>query len=263
VYPYWLEIGSFKLPTFGPMVVAGFLAAHFVIKRELVRRGIGEELATNLITAAILGGLAGAKLYFVTFELPPGATWETLLRSLFSGSGLTWHGGFLVATGAVMWTIARHGAPLAHTADAIGPGLAIGYAIGRIGCQLAGDGDYGVPTDLPWGMAYPDGVVPTTEIVHPAPVYETLLGLAIFALLWRLREPLAQRRPGLLFCLYLVLAGAARFSVETIRLNPEVLFGLTGAQLFSLGLMTVGVVLGLRLWTTATDPTKEPDPTGE
>lgn len=250
MYPYWLEIGSFRLPTFGPMVVLGFLTAHALIKRELARRQIDPEVSTSLITAGILGGLVGAKLYFVLFELPPGLSWEQTLSSIFSGSGLTWHGGFIVAAGAILWTIARHGVPLAHTADACGIGLAIGYAIGRIGCQLAGDGDYGIPTDLPWGMAYPDGVVPTTQIVHPAPVYETLLGLLTFGLLWSIRKPLQARRPGLLFCLYLVLAGAARYSVETIRLNPEVAFGLTGAQLFSLALILAGIGLGVRLLTT-------------
>jgi phosphatidylglycerol---prolipoprotein diacylglyceryl transferase len=249
VYPYWLEIGSFRLPTFGPMVVLGFLAGHFVIKREFRRHGIDPELATALVTAGILGGLAGAKLYFVLFELPDYLTWGEILRSLFSGSGLTFHGGFVVAALAVLWTIARRGAPLAQTADACGMALTIGYALGRIGCQLAGDGDYGIATDLPWGMAYPDGVVPTTQIVHPAPVYETLMGLAIFALLWSTRQALGRFRPGLLFCLYLVLTGAARFSVETIRLNPEVIFGLTGAQLFSLGIAIVGVGIGVRLLT--------------
>ena len=246
MYPYWLEIGGFRLPTFGPMVVLGFLSAHLAIKNELGRRGIDPELSTNLITAAVLGGLAGAKLYFVLFEMPDGSTWGETVRATFSGSGLTWHGGFLVATAAVIWTIRRHAAPLPATADAIGMGLALGYGIGRIGCQLAGDGDYGVPTDLPWGMAYPEGVVATTEIVHPAPVYETLLGVATFGVLWRVRRSL-EVRPGLLFCLYLVLAGAARFGVETIRLNPEVLWGLTGAQLFSLVLAAVGIGVGARL----------------
>ena len=123
--------------------------------------------------------------------------------------------------------------------------LAIGYGIGRIGCQLAGDGDYGVATDLPWGMAYPNGVVPTLEKVHPAPVYETLLGLAIFAILWRLR--LRFEKPGQLFSLYLVLAGAARFAVEIIRLNPDVVWGLSAAQLISLVMIAAGIGLGIRL----------------
>ena len=239
MYPYWLEIGGFKLPTFGPMVVLGFLAGHFFIQKELRRKGLDPELASSILTAGILAGLAGAKLYFILFELPPGVTWTESLGAVFSGSGLTWHGGMFLATAAVVWLVRRRGAPLPEVADAVGIGLAIGYAIGRIGCQLAGDGDYGVPTDLPWGMAYPEGVVPTLEIVHPAPVYETLMGLAIFGVLWSTRMRLAV--PGTSFCLYLVLSGVARFAVEFIRLNPVVAWGLTGAQLISLALVAVGI----------------------
>ena len=122
--------------------------------------------------------------------------------------------------------------------DAIGIGLALGYAVGRIGCQLAGDGDYGVPTELPWGMAYPNGVVPTLERVHPAPVYETLMGLGIFGILWSTRKHLQTL--GLSFCLYLILSGTARFLVEFVRLNPEVFWGLSAAQGISLVLIGVG-----------------------
>ena len=250
MYPYWLEIGGFRLPifgleidgfrlpTFGPMVVLGFLAAHFFVKKELQRKGTDPELASAVITAGILGGLGGAKLYFVLFELCA-QSWRELLGGVFSGSGLTFYGGLVVGAAAVVWVIRRHGAPLASTADAIGIGLAIGYAIGRIGCQLAGDGDYGVPTDLPWGMAYPDGVVPTLARVHPAPVYETLMGLATFSVLWRTRRRILV--PGLSFCLYLVMTGIARLSVEFVRLNPKVLWGLTAAQFISVLLMAVGV----------------------
>jgi len=249
MYPYWLEIGSFQLPTFGPMVVLGFLVAHWVIKRELLNRELDPELASHLVTAAVVGGLVGAKGYFVLFELPPWATWGDSLRAVFSGSGLTWHGCFIVATGAVIWTIRRYEAPLAQVADAVGMGLAIGYGIGRIGCQLAGDGDYGIPTDLPWGMAYPHGVVPTTDIVHPAPVYETLAGATIFGLLWGTRRWLSKW-PGLSFSGYLLLAGLSRFLVETIRRNPEAAFGLTSAQLVSLAMMLAGLTLASRLLTS-------------
>ena len=239
MYPYWLEIGGFRLPTFGPMVVLGFLAAHFFIKKELQRKGADPELASSIITAAILGGLGGAKLYFVLFELPAQASWGDFFGAVFSGSGLTWYGGFVVGAAAIVWVIRRHGIPLASTADAIGIGLAIGYGIGRIGCQLAGDGDYGVPTDLPWGMAYPNGVVPTLEKVHPAPVYETLMGLATFGVLWSTRKRILI--PGLSFYLYLIMTGIARLAVEFVRLNPKVLWGFTPAQIISVVLMGVGV----------------------
>lgn len=244
MYPFLFEIGSFRLPTFGLMVALGFLAALWVLQRELPRRGFDEELGSSIITAGMLGGLVGAKLYFVLFEMP-GATWSETSSALFSGSGLTWYGGFVVAALAIYWILKKRGVPFLPVADACGMALALGYGIGRIGCQLAGDGDYGVPTDLPWGMAYPDGVVPTLQRVHPAPVYETLLGLLIFAVLWRLRvrwEP----TPGRLFSLYLVLAGAARFGVEIIRINPDVFWGLSAAQLISLAMVAGG--LGLAFW---------------
>ena len=117
------------------------------------------------------------------------------------------------------------------------PALAIGYGIGRIGCQLAGDGTYGVASSLPWAMSYPHGLVPTTVAVHPTPVYETLASLLIFALLWRLRRRIA---PLNLFGLYLVLAGAERFLVELIRRNDAVLLGLTQPQLWAAGLAIAG-----------------------
>ncbi len=244
MYPFLFEIGSFRLPTFGLMVALGFLAALWVLQKELPRRGFDEELGSSIITAGMLGGLVGAKLYFVLFEMP-GATWSETVAALFSGSGLTWYGGFIVAAIAIYWIMKRRGVPFLPIADACGMALALGYGIGRIGCQLAGDGDYGIPTDLPWGMAYPEGVVPTLEKVHPAPVYETLLGLATFALLWHLRT--RWQRPGQLFCLYLVLAGAARFAVEIIRINPDVVWGLSAAQLISLAMVAGGAVLALRL----------------
>ena len=244
MYPHLLEIGPLTIHSYGAMVALGFLVALRLLNLELQRQGINSDLGSALITAGMVGGLVGAKLYFVFFETPPSPTWGETLGSVFSGSGLTWHGGFIVAAAAAVWVIRRRRAPLLPVADALGIALALGYAIGRIGCQLAGDGDYGVPTDLPWGMAYPDGVVPTLDRVHPTPVYETLVGLAIFALLWSVRQRLQV--PGLTFCLYLILAGLARFAVEFIRLNPRVLWGLSDAQLVSL-VMVVGGGVGVAL----------------
>ena len=128
------------------MVALGFLAALAVLTRELKRREVpeGEELASSIITTAMIGGLIGSKLYFVLFETPADLEWGELFDVIFSGYGLTWYGGFIVATAAVMWQMHRRSAPLLTVADAGAMALAVGYAIGRIGCQLAGDGDYGV-----------------------------------------------------------------------------------------------------------------------
>ena len=244
MYPVLLEFGPISIHSFGVMVALGFFAGLYLIKKDLQRRGIDPELGTSVVTAALVGGLVGAKLYFALFETPELGGRE-FLRALFSRSGLTFYGGFIVATGAAIWVIRRRQVPVLPVADAVGIGGALGYAIGRIGCQLAGDGDYGVPTDLPWGMAYPDGVVPTLEIVHPTPVYETLAGLAICTILWCGRTRIET--PGVLFCIYLLLSGAARFAVEFIRINQKVLWGLSDAQLISLAMMAVGLAWGYRL----------------
>lgn len=245
MYPYLLEIGPITIASFGAMVALGFISALYVLNLDLKRKGLGDELGSTIITTSMVGGLVGAKLYFVLFETPPNQDWATLFDQLFSGYGLTWYGGFVVASAGVLWQIRRANAPLGQVVDSVSIALALGYAIGRIGCQLAGDGDYGVPTDLPWAMAYPDGVVPTLEKVHPAPVYETLSHLGIAALLWSVRTRI--QTPGASFAIYLILAGVARFAVESIRINPRVLWGYSEAQLISIVFVLGGLFLAVRL----------------
>ena len=243
MYPYLLEIGPITIASFGAMVALGFISALYVLNLDLKRKGLGDELGSTIITTSMVGGLVGAKLYFVLFETPPNQDWATLFYQL--GYGLTWYGGFVVASAGVLWQIRRNNAPLGQVVDSVSIALALGYAIGRIGCQLAGDGDYGVPTDLPWAMAYPDGVVPTLEKVHPAPVYETLSHLGIAALLWSVRTRI--QTPGASFAIYLILAGVARFAVESIRINPRVLWGYSEAQLISIVFVLGGLFLAVRL----------------
>jgi phosphatidylglycerol:prolipoprotein diacylglycerol transferase len=175
-----------------------------------------------------------------------------ILGSLFSGSGLVWYGGAIGGAMCVLlWAWRRVFLGLALLDVAAVP-LAAGYAIGRIGCQLAGDGDYGIPWHGPWAMAYPHGTVPTTQEVHPTPVYETLTMGLVAILLWRLRH---RWRPGTLFALYLVLAGTERFLVEFVRRNDEVLLGLTQPQLLSLAMIAGGgIFLAVRRPVAATAP---------
>jgi phosphatidylglycerol:prolipoprotein diacylglycerol transferase len=232
-----LDLGPLTLQTFGIMFSLAFLAAGAVIARRLKEIGRPVDWAYEFVFAALIGGLVGARLYYLA------ANWDTVeddfLGNLFSGEGLVWYGGALGgAAGAFIWAAYRRFLGLALL-DLAAPALALGYAVGRVGCQLSGDGDYGTESDLPWAMAYPDGTVPTTAEVHPTPVYETLaMGLAAW-LLWQWRDRL---RPGLLFASYLVLAGLERFLVEFVRRNDEVLVGLTAAQLQSLVLMAAGGV---------------------
>ena len=126
-------------------------------------------------------------------------------------------------------------------ANMVAAPLALAYAIGRIGCQLAGDGDYGRATDLPWGMSYPEGTVPTMEIVHPTPVYETVAMLVVFWVLWRFRGRLTT--PWSLFGLYLVLSGIERLLVEFVRATPVTFAGMTTAQVISVLFIIIGLPL--------------------
>jgi len=230
-----LEIGPLTLQTFGIMFALGFVAAGALVARRLKELGKPVDWAYEMIFAALIGGIVGARLDYVIQNYD--SVSDDLFGNIFSGAGLVWFGGAIGgAIGVLLWARWRRMLDLSLL-DICAPGLAIGYAVGRIGCQLSGDGDYGIPWDGPWAMAYPDGTEPTDVPVHPTPIYETLaMGLVTYVL-WRLRFSF---RPGLLFALYLVLAGVERFLVEFIRRNDEVALGLTQAQLLSLVMIVAG-----------------------
>jgi phosphatidylglycerol---prolipoprotein diacylglyceryl transferase len=233
-----IHLGPLDLQTFGICFALGFLVAGAVIGRRMRELGKPPDWTYELVFAALIGGLVGSRIDYLI------QNWDEvsgdLLGNLFSGSGLVWFGGALGgAIGVLLWARWRGWLGL-QLLDTCAVPLAIGYAVGRIGCQLSGDGDYGEPSDLPWAMAYPEGTVPTTEEVHPTPVYETLAMGLVAVVLWRLRHRFA---PGVLFGLYLVLAGAERFLVEFIRRNDAVAAGLTLAQLVSIAMVAGGAAL--------------------
>ena len=235
MHPILFEIGPVRIASYGTMMALGFLVGIFILRRELSRKGIDAAMADRIAIAAMLGGVVGAKVYHLIENF--GQTLQDPIGTVFSGTGLAWYGGLAGGTAAVVWTLHRHGCLELRVLDAMAPALVSGYFFGRGGCQLSGDGCYGVPTDLPWGMAYPNGTVPTLAHVHPAPVYEMLEMALVFAIVWRLRTHI--RTPGVLFCIYLFMVGAARFVVEYVRLNPEAALGLTMHQWISLG-MAIG-----------------------
>jgi phosphatidylglycerol:prolipoprotein diacylglycerol transferase len=232
-----IHLGPITLQSFGIMFALGFIGAGLLIAKRLKELGKPVDWAYELVFAALIGGIVGSRLDFVLENWDEVS--DDVLGNLFSGSGLVWYGGAIGgAIGVLIWAWWRRMLNLTLL-DICAPGLAIGYAIGRIGCQLSGDGDYGVAWDGPWAMAYPHGTVATDATVHPTPIYETLaMGLVTYVL-WRLRTGL---QPGLLFALYLGLAGAERFLVEFIRRNDDVALGLTQAQLLSVVMMLAGVV---------------------
>src|SRR3954452_8916421 len=232
-----IHLGPITLQTFGIAFGFGFIGAGLVLTRRFRELDLPTDWAYEMVFAALLGGLVGARADYLIENW--GKVSGDVLGNVFSGSGLVWIGGVIGgALGVVLWAWRRRWLGLALLDTAAVP-LALGYAIGRIGCQLSGDGDYGTHTDLPWGMSYPHGTVPTTDTVHPTPVYETIAMGLVALLLWRLRDRL---RPGLVFALWLVLSGTERLLVEFIRRNDPVALGLTLPQLISVAMMIVGGV---------------------
>jgi phosphatidylglycerol:prolipoprotein diacylglycerol transferase len=233
-----IHLGPLTLQTFGIAFAFAFVASGSVFARRLHELGKPIDWAYEGIFAALIGGLVGSRLDYII------QNWDQVsgdvLGNVFSGSGLVFFGGLIGgAIGVMIWAWWRGFLGWTLFDSAAAP-IAIGYAVGRIGCQVSGDGDYGEPSDLPWAMAYPDGTVPTSQEVHPTPVYETFTMGLVTLLLWQLRDRLA---PGMVFGLYLFLGGLERFLVEFIRRNDEVLLGLTIPQLFSLAMMAGGAAL--------------------
>lgn len=229
-----------SIKTFGLTFALAFLACGFVIARRLRELDEPVDWAYEIVFAALLGGLVGSRAYFVVQNYSQ--VKRDLVGSIFSGSGLVWYGGAIGgAIGVIMWMYRRKALSLV-TVDMCATVLALGYGIGRIGCQVSGDGDYGIASKLPWAMGYPHGTVPTPPgvTVQPTPIYETLAMCLLAYFLWKLRD---RVRPGVVLGLYLVFGGLERLLVEFIRRNKEVLAGLTAPQLESVVLMAFGVVL--------------------
>src|ERR1700742_3205812 len=197
-----LHVGGITLQTFGISFAVAFLFSGFVVARRLKELEQDPEWAYEIVFCALVGGLVGARVDYLIQNWSKVS--DDFTGSLFSGSGLVWLGGLVGgALGVILWAWRRKFLNLTLL-DVCAPALAIGYAVGRVCCQLSGDGDYGIKSSLPWAMSYPHGTVPTEDKVHPTPGYETLL-MGIFALvLWHLRD---RYRPGVLFAIYLVGAG--------------------------------------------------------
>jgi phosphatidylglycerol:prolipoprotein diacylglycerol transferase len=234
-----IHLLGISIKTFGLAFALGFLACGLVVARRLRELGKPVDWSYEIVFSALIGGIVGARLYYVVQNYSQ--VKHDLVGSIFSGTGLVWYGGAIGgAIGVIGWMRFRHTLEL-RMLDMCATALALGYAIGRIGCQVSGDGDYGIPSSLPWAMGYPHGTVPTPPgvTVQPTPIYETVAMCLVAYLLWWLRD---RVRPGVVFALYLVLSGLERFLVEFIRRNSEVFAGLTAPQLESLGLLAIGLV---------------------
>jgi phosphatidylglycerol:prolipoprotein diacylglycerol transferase len=239
MYPELLKIGPISIYSYGLMLGIAFITASFLFTKELKRVNLNPNIASEVTLIAIIAGIVGAKLFDI-FE-----NWSYFLEdpmSAFSPRGLTYYGGFLLAVFCIFVYLRKKKISFLLIADFNSPGLAIAYAIARIGCHLAGDGDYGIASNLPWAYSYEHGTVPTPPgiTVHPTPLYELIAGIVIFIFLWSIRT---KRRPvGALFMIYLMLSATARFLVEIIRINPSMFLGLSEAQIISIVLFISGLI---------------------
>lgn len=238
MYPVLFRLGSFEITSFGAMVALGAALGILLLRRELVRSGVDGAKGVDAALVGVLGGLAGAKLLYVVEHWA-----EPFSDTLLSRGGMSWFGGLTggILAGVVM--VLRQRLPLMAVLSAAAPALTLGQAIGRIGCFLVGD-DYGRATTLPWGVAFPEGLPPTLETVHPTQIYESVSLFVMTAALIALRRRGAANH--VVFGWYLVAAGTLRFLIELVRVNEVVFLGLTTAQLFSAAIIAVGVWLLVR-----------------
>ena len=257
--PVLFKLGPLTVYSYGLMMALGFLAADFVISSECKRRGLNTDFASSMVVWAAIAGIAFSRLYSVidNFSSYMQDPWSII----FSGSGFVWYGGLMGGLLSSYFVARYYKVPFWTAADMAGPALVIGQALGRIGCHLSGDGDWGMPTTLPWGVEYLNAIVgwngntvlkldshnhlvsafyPGVH-VHPTPIYEAIVYTLIFLFLWSRRKE--TKVPGQLFDLYLMLAGGARFMIEFLRVNPRVFMGLSEAQLIAIGMMVTGAAL--------------------
>ncbi len=234
--PELFTLGPISVSSFGAMMSLAFVIAGILMQYEFARKGDPPQLAWTIVLFSLLGGLAGTRL-LVAFH-----NWDQFVQAplafMLSLQGMIWYGGLAGGVLATLWPIWRSGIAWASVVDTTAPALAIGQAVGRIGCHLAGDGDWGTPTDLPWAVAYTNGVAewphPPGVGVHPTALYETIALLAVGAFLWWVRR---VQPPGTLFCLYLFLAGISRFLLEFVYTNDPIFLSLTEAQWVAAGLV--------------------------
>lgn len=263
MYPVLFKIGQFSVYSFGFMQVIGVLLATIILYKEAKRNGLDIYFTLEVTLLAILSELVGGKILFLIEH------WNDFIGDpilmAFSPAGSTYYGGFLLGLIVLYFYLKRKKISYLLAMDIVSPSLAIAYAMGRVGCHLSGDGDYGVPTSLPWAVNYehgimppsimfrgteiaksfPDGIVPDNTPLHPTSVYEFFAALIIFFILWKMRKK--DWISGSLFMLYLILASVSRFTVEFIRLNPKILFNLSEAQLIAIVLGIIGIVGFYRL----------------
>ncbi|MFL6415603.1 MAG: prolipoprotein diacylglyceryl transferase [Bryobacteraceae bacterium] len=261
MYPKLVSFGSFFIPTYGVLVALGFLLALTVTMRLARRSGLPSEKVVNLAVYCALAGILGAKLFMFLFDLPtylsnPG---EIFTLETLQAAGV-FHGGLIVALLFAVWYIRRESLPLFASMDCFAPGIALGQAVGRLGCFAAGC-CWGKECSLAWGVRFRSDFaapVPLDKTLHPAQLYESAADFLIFAFLYR-RFQFSSAKPGQTIGLYLVLYSIARFIIEFFREHEQSLVGgLSLTQWIALGLLVVGVVFLTRSRSSEQRPAREP-----
>ena len=275
MYPEIVRIGDFVISSYGLMMVLAFITANIILRKDLSdgRNGFsldqGQKVADDLIFYAAFGGVAGAKIYYLVEGIPTGSAADNLrglsdiLQGIFTlsfskislgiqnfGAGLVFLGGFIGGVLAITLYTRKNNLNWLVVVDWLAPLLALGHGIGRIGCFLVGD-DYGKATDLPWAIAFPNGIPPTQVAVHPTQLYEMTCYFLIFIYLRYLVSTRKDRFSGQIFFEFLFLHGLSRFLVEFVRINPKYLLGLSGAQIISAIMVILGSVMMFRLRKSA------------
>lgn len=274
MYPILFEYGAIRIGSYGVTLAIAFLSAFLLINDQFRRNKCDVELAWDLHFFAIFGGMIGSRLLFIFENFR--AFLADPMSMIFSTTGFSVLGGYILALGLCIWRVRVSGEPFFRIADIYVPGMALGYAVGRLGCIVAGDGCYGLPCDLPWAMSFPKGLISTLSAenpslaatygrlfpgqpvpvdihVHPTPLYESLSTSLLLVILllagWRIGS-------GRRFAFFLVWFGVSRFLVEFIRLNPFDYFGLSSSQFLSIFFVLAGLIIAYTSRFRTIDPPK-------
>ncbi len=237
MYPIIFNYKFITIGSYGLLLGLAFYLPFLFMEREYKRTGIDPDLAYRILITVIPSAIIGAKLFHILENL--GSFRKDPMDMIFSGAGLSVYGGFVLSFITAFYLIRKSNEDILKVFDVSAAPMALGYGIGRLGCHVSGDGCYGIPTDSIFGMAYPNGIVPVSVTVYPTPLFESVLSFIFFYILMQLRK--GDHRKGFLIFTYLILNGLSRFSVEFIRLNPEILLGLTQAQFVAMGFILAGI----------------------
>jgi phosphatidylglycerol:prolipoprotein diacylglycerol transferase len=238
MYPTFFSYKFITIGSFGLLLGAAFFIAFLLLEREFKLKNIDPELAYKILITIIPSAIVGAKIFHVIENFSEFLT--DPFGILFSGAGLSVYGGFVLSFFTAAILIKKNNENPFRILDIASPAMALGYAIGRLGCHASGDGCYGIHTESCLGVAYPNGIVPTSINVFPTPLFESFASLIFFFILMRLRK--TNPKTGLIFFIYLIMNGCTRFAIEFIRVNPVTSIGLTQAQIIAICFVLCGSI---------------------